>query len=100
MNRETAEAYVLGGVGLVKGLCEVVRELPAGDKAWVALMGSVAVYEAYAPSGELLSESTDRMIDKHPIATRLAIGYTALHLCNALPEKLDIFHQISNIKSR
>lgn len=93
--RNEIEAYALGGVGLVKGLYEAFSELPAGDRAWIGVIGSIGVYEALAPSGELLSESADRMITKHPIATRAVIGYTALHLMNLLPKQVDLFHRLS-----
>lgn len=89
------ETYALAGVGLVKGVCELFSELPTGDKAWMGILGSVAVYEALAPKGELLSESVDRAIEAHPIATRAVIGYTCLHLTNLLPPKLDLFHQLT-----
>lgn len=94
--KENLETYALAGVGVVKGACELFRELPVGDRAWIGLLGSVAVYEACAPPKQLLSESMDRMIAKHPIATRAVIGYTALHLANLLPPKIDIFHQLTN----
>lgn len=94
--KETHEAYLLAGAGLVKGIYEEAKALPAGDKAWIGIMGSVAIYEVLAPKGQLLSESTDRLIERYPKTTRATIGYTALHLMNWLPEKIDLFHQLSS----
>lgn len=94
-NFENLETYALAAYGLAKGLFEEFNNLPAGNKAWLGILGSVAVYEALAPKGELLSESVDRAIEAHPIATRAVIGYTCLHLTNLLPPKLDLFHQLT-----
>lgn len=87
----------LVGLGLVNYALECWRDQPAGDKAWQVLLGSAAVYEALAPQNELLSESADRWIEKHPVIVPAVIGYTALHIMNRLPSKIDIFHQATRV---
>lgn len=96
MSHEGAEAWILGTAGLVKGLYEEVKPNTAG-KAWAWMFGAITAYELTCPKGELLSEGVDRAIDKHPIAVPLAIGYTALHLANRLPESIDVFHRGSEL---
>ena len=98
MNKETIEAYGLGAVGAVQGVFkEYIQPELTAKRAWGAILGSVAVYEAVCKDGELLSEGVDRAIEKHPVAVPLAIGYTAAHLCNILPQKLDIFHYATEL---
>lgn len=63
-----------------------------------AVIGGVALIDYFAPSNETISEGTDRLIEKHPVLTRAVIAYTALHLCNLLPEKFDLFHQLTKLK--
>lgn len=60
---------------------------------WLAIGALALAYEIAAPKGELLSEGVDRAMDKYPIAARLPIIITALHLLNLLPERLDPYHQ-------
>lgn len=96
-NFENLETYALAAYGLARGLFEEFNNLPAGNKAWLGILGSVAVYEALAPKGELLSETVDRAIQAHPIATRVAIGYTALHLGGGLPKRLDAFNGLARL---
>ena len=69
-----------------------MSELTAG-KAWAGLAVGVLAYEVLAPDGELMSEGVDRALERHPLITTLAIGATALHLLNILPERIDPFHQ-------
>ena len=64
-------------------------------KAWLGLGVGVAAYDILAPSGETLSERVDTALEGSPIKRALtlgAIGVTALHLSNVLPEKYDPFH--------
>jgi hypothetical protein len=95
--RETVEAYTLGAIGAVEGINRYyvkpyLNEHP-GVTAWAILMGGVAAFDALCPKGHTLSETADSAIEKHPLMTRAVIGYTALHLMNLLPEKVDLFHQ-------
>lgn len=61
-------------------------------------IAAITAYEIACPSGETISEGVDELIEKHPLLTRVVIGYTALHMMNLLPEKLDLFHQVSRLK--
>lgn len=64
-------------------------------KAWLALGAGVAAYDIFSPPGETLSEAVDVALESDPFKrtiTLAAIGVTALHLCNLLPERVDPFH--------
>lgn len=63
-------------------------------RGWLAVAGLVTAYELTCPDGELLSEGVDRALQKHPVLTTLAIGYTAAHLANILPEEVDLFSKV------
>lgn len=73
-------------------------KLPEGsvtaNEAWLALGAGILAYELIAPPGQLLSESVDRGLEKHPLLTTVVIGYTALHLANLLPKNADLFHHV------
>jgi hypothetical protein len=101
VNKETAEAWVLGGYGLAVGVFkEYVKPELTAKRAWLGIIAGVTAYELTCKDGELLSEGVDRAIEKHPVAVPLAIGVTALHLCNLLPPKLDPYHQITELIKR
>lgn len=71
-------------------------------KAWGVLVAGVAAYDVLSPSGETLSEGIDRALERHPVSRALtlaAIGVTALHLANVLPEEVDPFHRALAWKS-
>lgn len=60
-----------------------------------AIVGSALIYDAVCTPGETFSEWFDPLIEQggwKATATRLAIGVTACHLANLLPEKADPFH--------
>lgn len=96
MNRESLTAYGLATAGAVQGLARYCRP-NAAALAW----GAILAYEMVAPPGELLSEGADRSLSRYPILTRVAIGVTALHLANLLPEKYDPLHRgLEFIKGR
>ena len=63
-------------------------------RAWGALALSVVVYEIACPKGETLSEGIDRLMEtrKGKALAIGAVGLTASHLINAIPEKFDPFH--------
>lgn len=98
-NRETIEAYGLATVGAVGGLWKYYKPEPS-TMAWGAIIAGVSVYEYFAPEGQLLSERVDRAIENHPIAVPLAIGITALHLANKLPERVDPFSRLLALTKR
>jgi hypothetical protein len=68
------------------------------DRAWVALAGAVLVYEIAAGEDELLSNAADRWMLTHPWTTRLGVAAVALHLANAVPERLDPLHWLFSVK--
>ena len=97
MNRETTEAYVLGGIGAAYGVYNVfIKPEITAKRTWALIGGIVAAHEIACPSGELLSEGADKALERHPVLTTLAIGTVALHLANLLPSKLDPLHQTVN----
>ena len=64
-------------------------------KAWGVLVAGVATYDVLSPKGETLSEAVDSALEASPYKrtiTLAAIGVTALHLSNVLPERYDPFH--------
>lgn len=96
MNREELEAWGLASIGFAQGVYkEFIKPEMTAERAIGALGVGISLYELVCPPNEMISHGFDRMIDKHPVATRVAIGYTALHLANLLPEKLDLFSQTS-----
>lgn len=97
VNGETAETYLLATVGAIGGAWKyyVKPELTA-KRAWVAIGVAVTAYELSCPKGETLSEGVDRLLDKSKLWA-VPVGYTALHLMNVLPEKLDLFHQVTEV---
>jgi hypothetical protein len=66
-------------------------------RAWAGLAAGVIAYEIACPKGELMSEGVDRALETHKVLTTLAIGATALHLLNMIPEQYDPFHRLSRI---
>lgn len=62
---------------------------------WAGLGAAITAYELLAPDQETLSEYLDPHLER-PLKRALitgAIGVTALHLVNALPNHLDPFEQ-------
>ena len=96
LQRETAEAYSLALVGGIQGFYRyyVKPELTA-KRGWLAVGAVVGAHELACADGHTLSEGVDSALEKHPVATTLAIGTVALHLLNVLPEKFDPIHQAS-----
>lgn len=93
MTHENYEAYLLAGLGAVGGALRYYRPELTAKRAWIGIGVGVVAYEIAAPPNELLSEGADRTLQKYPYLTRAAIGLTALHLMNAIPEKYDPLHQ-------
>lgn len=75
-------------------------KLDMAHMAWGAILG----YEITCPPGQTLSEGLDDYVDSEnkliKWGSRIAIGYTALHMMNLLPEKLDLYHQLSRLKEK
>lgn len=66
----------------------------SAKRAWGALALSIVAYEIACPKGETLSEGIDRLMEtgKGKALAIGAVGLTAAHLINAIPEKYDPFH--------
>lgn len=56
---------------------------------WAAIIAFVFYHDFCCAEGELLSQGVDRGLEKHPILVTAAVGVTAAHLLNRLPNKLD-----------
>lgn len=71
-------------------------------RAWIVLGVGTMTYEALCPMGETLSEGLDSFVDKpHGKLVVGAIGaVTVAHLINVLPERIDPFTKLGNIKER
>lgn len=97
MDRETAEAYGLGAIGAVKGVYEVfIKPEITAKRGWLAVGAVVLGHELLCADGHTLSEGVDKALEKHPVATTLAVGTVALHLLNVLPERLDPIHRLAS----
>jgi hypothetical protein len=98
IDNEMLETYALAFVGGAQGVFKYyIRPEMTAKRAWAVLGASVALYELLCPEGEMLSHGVDKALEKHPVAVTAAIGYTALHLANLLPEEIDLFHHAANL---
>ena len=82
---------------------EGLSKISPAARAWGAMALSITAYEILCPKGETLSEGLDRLMEHSPFAriTALgAIGITAAHLGNLIPEKYDPFHYALGWKDR
>jgi hypothetical protein len=59
-------------------------------QAWAVLAAGVVGYEVACKDGQLLSEGVDEWLVSRPILTRAVIAALALHLGNALAERLTL----------
>lgn len=96
MTKETQKLLPLAAYGLTRGVFNVyIRPELTAERAWLSMGLGILAYELAAPDGQLLSEGVDRALIKHPTATKIAIGVTALHLANSFEavklEKFDPF---------
>lgn len=72
----------------------------ASEKAWIGLAAGVTTYDIFCPKGETLSERVDDWLE-HPVHRVIAlgaIGVTAAHLANILPDRIDPFHRLTTFK--
>lgn len=95
--RETAEAWILGGYGLVTG---VYKEYVPAKTAWLVLGAGVLAHDMFCKQGETLSEGVDRALESHKVLALGAIAVTAAHLANIIPPKLDPIHQFAELVKR
>ncbi|MFI5776982.1 hypothetical protein [Nocardia sp. NPDC051570] len=71
-----------------------MRRHLTGERALIVLAAAVTAYEVAAPENELISHAFDRLLEKHRIATGFAVIYTAAHLLNILPPRVDLYHRL------
>lgn len=64
------------------------------DRAWIALATGVVAYDVLAPPGQTLSEGADHYMLRHPWVTRAVAAAVAGHVCNLLPNRFDVIHQM------
>lgn len=69
-----------------------------GLMAWGVLIGGIAVYDLTCPKGQTLSEAADIAVERHPVMTTALVGMVALHLVNALPERYDLLHRLTELR--
>lgn len=67
--------------------------------AWGVLGAGVIAYDILCPEGETLSEGVDRALEceKRKLALG-AIAITAAHLANIIPQQIDPFHRVTQLK--
>ena len=72
--------------------------------AWAAIGLGVLAFDMTCKKGDTLSERVDDWLSSEKkaikVGTYAAIGATALHLANLLPERVDPFHQLTKLKDR
>jgi hypothetical protein len=61
------------------------------DRAVIALMGGVVLYDLTSAPGQTISEALDDYLEKHPVLTCACVGLTAAHLLNRLPWWVDVW---------
>lgn len=69
------------------------------DKAWLAILGGGAVYEAVAflrRDWELLSAAFDRYRSARPVLAHAGVIYLALHLLRRVPPRLDPLGRVTD----
>lgn len=90
-----------GGVGQSLPVTRVGEaSMRPADRAWVALAVGVAVYEALAPRGELLSQGAARYRERRPVVTHGVIVYVAAHLAGVWPRRVDPLHRLASALGR
>lgn len=95
--KENFETYALAGVGLARGVFEeVIQPEITAKRTWLTIGALVVAHEVMCAKGELLSEGWDKLVYKHPIASRALPLYLTAHTVNLLPKKLDLIHRLTN----
>ena len=69
-----------------------------GEQGVAVLVGVALTHELLAQENQLLSHAFDRWLEKHPWLVRVAVVVTALHLLNLLPNEIDPFARVGNLK--
>lgn len=94
-------AVGLATLGAAEGVFNYyIKPEITAKRTWALIGAVVLAHEIISPPGELLSEGADRALSRHPILTRAAIGLTALHLANVLPEPIDPFSRLTKFLKR
>lgn len=89
---ETTEAWILGGIGAVKG---VYAEIGTKERAVMALGAFVLAHDVLCRDGETISEWFDESLEKHPLATAVAGAVVVGHVFNIVPERFDLIHKVA-----
>jgi len=66
-----------------------LNRLQPADKAWLVIVGGAIVFEL--ASSDLLSESSLRFVNAHPLLGRVVILGIAGHLGGVIPWRIDMF---------
>jgi hypothetical protein len=66
----------------------------SGKRAWAAIAAFVLYHDLACSEGEMLSESVDRGLERHPSLVYGFIGVTAAHLLNLLPDRVDPYQLV------
>lgn len=64
------------------------------DGAWIAIGGGVLAFDLLCEDGDTLSEAADRYMRHHPWLVRFVAFALASHVCNMVPDRYDIVHQM------
>lgn len=89
---ETQEAYLLGGIGALRGL---YAEVGTKERAVLAIGTAVLAHDVLCREGETISEWFDEALERHKVIT-LAIGAAVVgHVFNLIPPKYDGIHRLA-----
>lgn len=67
-----------------------------------ALLGGVALYDAFCPKGETISEGVERTMERPlgRLAVHALVWTTAGHLTRVIPDKYDWLHRLASLKDK
>lgn len=68
--------------------------MKAADRAWIGLAAYVVAYDLVASPEQTLSDGADRYMLSHPWITRAVAAAVAGHVCNLVPDRFDVIHQL------
>jgi hypothetical protein len=68
--------------------------LTPADRAWIVLGLGVFGYDVACGEGETMSEGADRYMLRHPWLVRGVAFALASHVCNLVPDRYDVVHQM------
>ena len=88
---ETQEAYLLGGLGALRG---VYAEVGTKERAVLGIGALVLAHDVLCREGETISEWFDEALENHKALTLAAGAAVVGHVFNLLPPKLDPIHRL------